>query len=103
MTRKYTKDEYDRFVTEHHPLIFSFLKYRQLEENDFYDVVVFGFMEAADEYLSKPELREKYSFRTIANIKMRDEVVEHYRKHYRRMRIASVVNIDAQVYSGYDV
>lgn len=103
MTSCYPKEEYDRFVTDNHPLVYSFLNSRRLEENEFYDVVVFGFLKAADEYLSKPELRQMYKFSTIARVKMRDAVRKYYEKQMRRKRIAPMISLDAQIYGGDEV
>ncbi len=47
MKQDYTHSEYERFVSENHPLICSFLRERRLDQSEFYDVVVFGFLNAA--------------------------------------------------------
>ncbi|MDR0405232.1 MAG: sigma-70 family RNA polymerase sigma factor [Clostridiales bacterium] len=71
--RKFTLNaEQKEFATAHHSLIFSFLKWRGLSKNDYYDIIVFGFMQAVYEYLTKPNLRAEYEFSTIAYRNMPD-------------------------------
>ena len=53
------------FAAEHHSVIYGYLRKAGLPEDDFYDVVVFGYLRAVRKYLARPELR-KYSFSTIA-------------------------------------
>ncbi len=91
----YSKGEYDAFVAKNHPLILSFLRSRRLDESEFYDVVVFGFLKAADAYLSKPELRTRFKFGTIAYVKMRDALSEYRRQQNRQKRKGYTVSLDA--------
>ena len=49
------------FAAEHHSVIYGYLRKAGLPEDDFYDVVVFGYLRAVRKYLARPELR-KYSF-----------------------------------------
>ena len=95
MIKCYLCDEYERFVTENHPLIYSFLRSRRLDEAEYYDVVVFGFLKAADAYLSKPELRRQYKFSTIARTKMGDEIFKYYEKQTRLKRKGVTISLDA--------
>ena len=53
------------FAAEHHALIHTFLQAFNLPEEEFYDVVVFGYLDAVRAYLSRAELRLD-SFRTVA-------------------------------------
>jgi len=65
------------FAEQHHSLVECFLGKQHLERAEFYDVVIFGYLEAVCEYLEKPEL-SKYRFSSIAWRKMKNCVVNEY-------------------------
>ena len=44
-----------------HDLVYKFLNENNLPESEYYDVVIFGYLCAAQEYCEKPKLK-KYSF-----------------------------------------
>ncbi len=90
--------EQQRFAAEHHGLVFSFLRSRELEESDFYDVVIFGYLKAVKEYLTKPHISRRYEFSTIAYTKMADSIYKHYEKQNRQKRNAYTISLEAVVY-----
>ena len=45
------------FAAEHHSVIYGYLRKAGLPEDDFYDVVVFGYLRAVRKYLARPELQ----------------------------------------------
>lgn len=53
------------YAEKHHEMIYHFLSHYQLDETEYYDVVVFGYLAAIQEYLRKPHL-QCYCFSTIA-------------------------------------
>lgn len=53
------------FAAEHHSLVYKFLKENHLSSDEFYDVVIFGYLRAVSRYFNEPELQQ-YSFTTIA-------------------------------------
>lgn len=65
------------FAEQHHVLVERFLWKNHLERSEFYDVVIFGYLEAVQEYLEKPEL-SKYPFSSIAWRKMRFCIINEY-------------------------
>ena len=69
--------EQKRFAEQHHVLVERFLWKNHLERAEFYDVVIFGYLEAVQEYLEKPEL-SKYPFSSIAWRKMRFCMINEY-------------------------
>ena len=91
---------YERFVSEHHDLVLSFLNSGGLDENDFYDVVIFGFLKAAESYLLNPNLRKRYEFSTVAFKKMKDSLFKYYVKQNRQKRRARTVSLDDNIYGG---
>lgn len=53
------------FASKNHNLIYSYLNKRRLNEDEYYDVAVFGFLRAITKYHNRKDL-QKYSFSTIA-------------------------------------
>ena len=76
------------FAEEHHALIYAFLRYYHLPEAEYYDLLAIAYLRAVKEYNSKPELRGKYEFSTIAFQKMRDAKIKKY--HADRVRDAYI-------------
>lgn len=87
-----TKEQRD-FATKWHNLIYSYLHSKELPEEEYYDIVVFGFLRAVKEFLSKPDLQQKYSFSTIAWRKMECCLLNHFKSQYRQKRQAYVVSL----------
>lgn len=77
------------FAEQNHDLVMDYLKYHGLPEDEFYDVVIFAYLLAVQEYLTDPRLRQ-YKFATIASRKMRNAVAEEYRYRNRSKRAAAV-------------
>ncbi|OUQ51382.1 hypothetical protein B5E62_04740 [Lachnoclostridium sp. An118] len=75
------------FAEEHHDFIYQYLNRRHLSIEEYYDTVVFGYLEAVQDYLEKPELKQ-YQFSTIARIAMRNALAREWEKQSRPMRKA---------------
>lgn len=75
------------FAEEHHDFIYQYLNGRHLGIEEYYDTVVFGYLEAVQDYLEKPELQQ-YRFSTIARIAMRNALAREWEKQSRPMRKA---------------
>jgi len=88
--------EEQRYASENFALVDTYLKRKHLDENEFFDVVVFGYLRAVRQYLAKPELL-KYRFSTIAFRKMNDCLYAYYRYLSRPRRNACVVSLDAPI------
>ena len=58
--RPLTKEQ-QRFAEDNHDLVYSFLNAKNLPESSFYDVVIFGYLRAAQEYCEVPSLH-RYKF-----------------------------------------
>lgn len=87
-----TKEQRD-FATKWHNLIYTFLNEKGLSAEDYYDIVVFGFLRAVREFLTDFTLQQKYSFSTIAWRKMDDCLIDHYRSQTRQKRQAYVISL----------
>lgn len=87
------------FAAEHHTVIYAFLNQSGLPEEDFYDIVVFGYLRAVRKYLARQEL-QRYCFSTIAYRAMSCDV--HHSKEYwmRAMRRGEVESFDEEIYPG---
>jgi len=70
-------EEQKIFAEQHHMLVERFLWKNHLERAEFYDVVIFGYLEAVQEYLENPEL-SKYKFSSIAWRKMKYCMINEY-------------------------
>lgn len=85
------------FAEEHHDLVYKFLRKKQLPIDEFYDVVIFGYLRAVYRFLTLPEL-QKYSFKTVAWKGMEGELCNHNRICKSRKRNAFVVSLYMPVY-----
>jgi len=95
--------EYEQFIIEHHGLVFTFLASRVLDENDFYDVVIFGFLKAVKNYLTMNKLSRKYGFSTIAYKAMRSELHKYYEKQNRQKRKIHTISLDDNIYGDEEI
>ncbi len=68
-----------RFAEENHGLIYSFMNYYRLPEEEYYDTLALAYLKAVQEYNRKPGLKQKYRFSTIAFQKMTDAKIMKYR------------------------
>lgn len=57
------------YAEKHHDLVYHFLSHYKLKEDEYYDIIIFGYLAAIQEYLRDPEL-QCYQFSTIAWKKM---------------------------------
>ena len=83
-----------QFAEDHHGLIYSFLNSKNLNDDDYYDIVVFGYLSAIQRYMSQPKLR-KYSFSTIGWQSMERSLSNHYKSENRQKRRAFTVSLDS--------
>ena len=87
--------EQQAFAERNHNLVYGFLRDRKLPMDDYYDVIVFGYLRAVRQYCSRPDLRERYAFGTIAYRKMTDDLYDHYKKQSRPSRNAVTISIES--------
>lgn len=94
-SRPLTEDE-RAFATRFHNLIYSYLRDRNLNQEEFYDIVAFGFIRAVANFHDRADLR-KYSFTTIAWRAM-DSAYANYCKGqrcFKRCANAGALSLDA--------
>ena len=61
--------EQQEFAAEHHGLVYKFLNDNHLPDDEFYDVVIFPYLKAVQDYFSD-ESAQRYSFAAIARHRM---------------------------------
>lgn len=90
--RPLTKEQ-QRFAEENHHLVYAFLNEKELPESVFYDVVIFGYLKAVQEYCEVPSLH-RFKFSTLAYQRMRSSLSNYYKYLSRPKRTAQVVSLD---------
>lgn len=90
--------EQSNFAAVHHNLIYKFLNYYHLPEDEYYDIVVFGYLKAVNNYLTKEKL-QSYSFTTIAWKAMLDRLSNHRKSQRCQKRNALVISLQGSPYS----
>ena len=93
--RPFTKQE-QRFAEENHDLVYAFLNEKNLSENDFYDVVIFGYLKAVQEYFKKSNL-SRYKFSTLAWRQMQHILTDYYKYLASPKRNAQVISLDEAI------
>lgn len=68
-----------------HDLVYKFLSKNNLSETEYYDVVIFGYLCAAQEYCVNTKL-QRYSFSTVAWKRMHRELSNHLKFLDRKKR-----------------
>ncbi len=77
------------FAAENHKLVHRYLVDRKLAKDDWYDVIVFSYLQAVKKWFARPDLR-KYRFSTIAWNAMRGAVGNEMEKQGRRIQTISL-------------
>lgn len=91
-----TKEQQD-FAAEYHGLVYKFLNDNHLPENEFYDVVIFPYLKAVQDYCNSAST-QKYSFSTIAIRQMKFRLYDYFRTQAHRKRNAEVISIHLGLY-----
>lgn len=86
--RPLTKEE-AAFSAEHLSLVWWYLNTRGLEENEWFDVVIFRYMLTVKRWFTDEALHA-YSFTTLAVAAMRSAVSTEQRKQARRVQTVSL-------------
>lgn len=85
-----------KFAEDNHDLVYAFLNKNRLPESIFYDVVIFGYLRAVQEYCNNHSLH-KYHFSTLAWKKMRTSLSNYYCYLKRAKRNAPTVSFNEPV------
>jgi len=87
--------EQKSFAEEHHGLVHAFLRAKKLRQDEYYDVIVFAYLQSVQKYLLRADLQEKYAFTTIAWRAMSRDLSRHQHQQSRR---PMAVSIDETMY-----
>ena len=90
--------EQGTFAAENHGLVLKFLNENHLPEDEYYDIVVFGYLQAVKDYFCRPDMSQ-YSFSTIAWKEMRGAISNHNRMQAQKKRKADVISIHSGLYA----
>lgn len=90
------------FAAQNHNLVYAFLQEKNLPEDVFYDVVIFGFMRAVQEYVSGKRFRV-YSFSTIAWKRMENSASNYCRYLTSPVRSATMVSLYSPIAADADL
>lgn len=88
--------EQQQFAAAHHELVNRYLSHHRLSEEDYYDVVIFGFLRAVQNYLEHPELK-KYAFSSIACREMNAERRKYQQKQKGFSPMARVFSLESPI------
>ncbi|MDD4509349.1 MAG: sigma-70 family RNA polymerase sigma factor [Oscillospiraceae bacterium] len=88
-------DEQRKFATENHSLVFAFLNENHLPEDEYYDVVIFGYLQAVADYFNQQNLK-RYSFSTLAWKRMNRHFFNYTKSQNAPKRHTKTVSIHSK-------
>lgn len=91
--RPMTQEERE-FAEQHHNLVIDFLRYRRLPTDDFYDIVIFGYLSAVQQYFRNPPAGVK--FKAMAFRAMKDAILRDGEYNARAKRCGCTVSLDTE-------
>lgn len=95
--------EQRKLAEANHDLVGAFLRENKLPEEQFYDVVIFGYLCAVQQYCENPNLKKKYSLATLAWKKMKRELVHYYNYLGSDKRSYHTVSLHESICEGSDL
>lgn len=96
MKDKKLTEKQRQFAADNHYVLENFLRYRGMPMDEFYDVVIFRFLKAVQQYDERKDL-QKYKFSTIAEYAMRSAVSNYFAKKKRRDEKVEILSLDYQL------
>ena len=87
-------NEEREFAEQHHGLVIDFLRCKRLPMNEFYDVVIFGYLSAVQQYFRNPPAGVE--FKAMAFRAMKDAVLRDGEYHARSKRYGYTVSLDTE-------
>ena len=93
--RPMTQEERE-FAEQHHDLVIGFLRRRRLPLDEFYDIVIFGYLSAVQQYFRDPPIGVE--FRAMAFRAMKDSILRESEYHARAKRCGYTVSLDTEGY-----
>ena len=93
--RPMTQEERE-FAEQKHDLVVEFLRRRHLPMNDYYDIVIFGYLSAVQQYFRDPPVGVE--FKAMAFRAMKDSILREGEYHARAKRCGYTVSLDTEGY-----
>ena len=75
------------FAEQHHELVIDFLRCKRLPMDDFYDIVIFGYLSAVQQYFRNPPAGVKFKA-------MKDSILRDGEYNARAKRCAYIISLD---------
>ena len=91
--RPMTNEDLD-FAEQRHGLVIDFLSCKCLPMNEFYDVVIFGYLSAVQQYFRDPPAGVE--FRAMAFRAMKDAILRDGEYHARAKRCGYTISLDTE-------
>lgn len=85
--------EQQYFAEENHHLVYAFLNSKRLPESLYYDVVIFAYLCAVQEYCETPDLH-RYKFSSLAWRKMQNALSDYQRYLVCKRRAIPVISLE---------
>ena len=80
------------FAEQHHELVIDFLRCKRLPMDDFYDIVIFGYLSAVQQYIRNPPTGVK--FKAMAFRAMKDSILRDGEYNACAKRCAYIISLD---------
>lgn len=93
--RPMTQEERE-FAEQHHDMVVDYLRYKRLPMDDFYDIVIFGYLSAVQQYFRNPPAGVE--FKAMAFRAMKDSILREGEYHARAKRCGYTVSLDTADY-----
>ena len=90
--RPMTQEERE-FAEQKHDLVIDFLRYRHLLMDDYYDIVIFGYLSAVQQYFRNPPAG--VTFEAMAARAMKDSILRECEYYSRAKRCGVTVSLDS--------
>lgn len=92
---KLTESE-KKFAEENHNLVYGFLHRYKYSIEEYYNVVIFGYLKAVQTYSKRKDLQSKYDFPFIAWQYMRSEIGNYFQKQncQKRKPLQPIISLD---------
>lgn len=85
------------FATRNHDLVYKFLQEKNLPIDEYYDVVIFGYLNSIHRFYANPELA-RHTFGNIAWKGMQNSLYNYTRAKSRQKRNADICSIHSMLY-----
>lgn len=74
-------------LPENHDLIFTYMKCKRLDPEEFYDELIIDYLVAVKQYVTeKPELQINYTFKQVLYQRLNGQMMHYWRKEHSKIR-----------------